>query len=149
MSVTSRQSWLLAGFVVTSVLFASACSLPQSDYHLSLTTDKTDYSTGDHVNITATLVYTGAQAIITKASLKPGPVVIGIRQLDGPFTLDPAWLLQCMQFDLQRGQAVEVRYTTVLPPGHYLVYAKLDIGPNGEDCENEVTAQVSREITVH
>ena len=149
MSVTSRQSWLLAGFVVTSVLFASACSLLPSDYHLSLTTDKTDYSTADQVSITAKLVYTGAQASIRKSSLKPGPVVIGIRQLDGPFTLDPAWLLQCMQFDLQRGQAMEVPYTTVLPPGHFLVYAQLDIGPNGENCQNEVTAQASREITVH
>jgi hypothetical protein len=149
MPVTGRQPSLLVGAVVASVLFASACSLPPGDYHLSLTTDRADYSSADRVNITARLVYTGAQAIITKSSLKPGPVVIGIRQLDGPFTLDPDWLLQCMQFDLARGQAMEVTYATVLQPGHYLVYAKLDLGPNGEHCQNEVTAQASREITVH
>ena len=150
---------------------ASSAVSRSGDFQLTLTTDGTQYTSTQAIHAVAELAYVGSSPSVEISSLKPGPIGFGVRQVSGSINAEPGWFLQCMQVDLTRGQPFRQPFTKSggwndsdpnrnfyawfaadpqlhLPSGTWEIYAKVDAGPNGGNCQGEIELQASVTITV-
>ena len=158
--------------LLLAVLGACQSTLPSrsGDYVLTISTDATEYVAGDPISTYAELAYEGPSDRIEKSSLKPAPIGFGIRQIDGDASAEPSWELQCMQFELIRGQPLRQPFTIGLvadtaasrallssmdpsgalrlPAGHWELSAMVDAGPDGANCQGEIQLQATTQIVV-
>ena len=141
------------------------------DYQLTLTTDATQYLPTQAISAVAELAYVGTSPSVEIGSLGPAPIGFGVRQVSGSINAEPSWELQCMQVDLSRDQPLRQPFTKFggwndsdpnrdfyawffhdpqlhLPTGTWEIYAKVDAGPNGGDCQGQIELQATVTITV-
>ena len=142
------------------------------DLQLPITTHAQEYAAGQPINAIAELAYIGNGTGVQISSLTNGPVGFGIAQLDGPIHMEPTWGLQCVDGPtITSDKPLRLQFTKTgsfsradpnvgwyeafiadpglkLTPGHWLIYAKADAGPNGSRCE-DWTLQASTEVAVN
>ena len=150
---------------------ASMAVSRSGDFQLTLTTDSTEYTQSQDINAVAELAYVGSSPSVEIGSLGPRPIGFGVRQIGGSIDYEPEWEAMCIPVDLTRDDPLRQPFTKSggwsnsdpnrdfyawfvgdpqlhLPSGNWEIYAKVDAGPDGNDCQGQIELQASVTITV-
>lgn len=156
------------------VLLTAGCNSPVSrsgDYELTFTTGKAAYAAGEPIDATARLAYSGVRDHMTLGTLLGGPIGFGLRQIDGPIHIEPGFMAMCDTTELAPGQPLVQQFRFSggwsngdpnaafyrsmsedpqlrLPAGRWELFATVDGGPSGADCEGQIELRASTEIAV-